>query len=138
MNPKRILIVDDEPGVTRSLKLNLEATARYEVRTENDPALALDAARDFHPQLILLDVLMPRLDGCDLSTQIHSDSKLKDTPVVFLTALAQNENTGGHAVVAGSTVYLAKPVDTDELIQCIEQTLSRTAPPKHHAFSLHL
>ena len=54
MIAKRILVVDDEPGVTRSLKLNLEATAGYEVRTENDSTLALDAARDFHPQLILL------------------------------------------------------------------------------------
>jgi len=138
MNPKRILVVDDEPGVTRSLKLNLEATANYEVRTENDPALALDAARDFHPHLILLDVLMPRLDGCDVSARIHADPKLKDTPIVFLTALANKEDTGGHAVVAGSTVYLAKPVDTEELIKCIEQTLSPTVQPRRHAFTLHL
>lgn len=73
MNSKRILIVDDEPGVTRSLKLNLEAMAGYEVRTENDSALAINAARDFHPQLILLDVLMPRLDGCEVSARIHAD-----------------------------------------------------------------
>lgn len=137
MNRKRILIVDDEPSVTRGLKLNLEATERYEVRTENDPALALDAAREFHPHVILLDVLMPRLDGCDISAQIHSDPELKETPVVYLTALAHNENTGGHAVVAGSTVYLAKPVDTEALIQCFEQTLSRTTQPKHHSFSFY-
>ena len=83
-------------------------------------------------------MLMPRLDGCDLSTQIHAARELKDTPVVFLTALAHNEDTGGHAVFVGSTVYLAKPVDTEELIKCIEQTLTRTALPQHHAFSLHL
>jgi CheY-like chemotaxis protein len=129
MNSKRILVVDDEPGVTRSLKLNLEATAGYEVRTENDSALAIDAARDFHPQLILLDVLMPHLDGCDVSARIHADPGLKDTPIVFLTALADNDDTGGHAVVAGSTIYLAKPVDTKELIKCIEQTLSPTGQP---------
>jgi CheY-like chemotaxis protein len=137
MNSKRILIVDDEPGVTRSLKLNLEATANYEVRTENDSALAIDAARAFHPQLILLDVLMPRLDGCDVSARIHADPELKDTPIVFLTALTNNEDTGGHAVAAGSTVYLAKPVDTEELIKCIEQTLLTTVQPRRHAFSLH-
>jgi Response regulator containing CheY-like receiver, AAA-type ATPase, and DNA-binding domains len=130
--------VDDEPGITRSLKLTLEAAAGYEVRTENDATLAIDAARDFHPHLILLDVLMPRLDGCDVSAGIHADPELKDTPIVFLTALANNEDTGGHAVVAGSTVYLAKPVDTEELIKCIEKSLSPTLQPRRHAFSLHL
>jgi DNA-binding response OmpR family regulator len=136
MNLKRILVVDDEPTVTRSLKLNLEAMANYEVRTENDPALAIDAARDFHPQLILLDVLMPRLDGWDISVRIHADPELADTPIVFLTALASNEATGGHAVIDGSTVYFAKPVDTEELIKCIEQILSPKLQP-HHAFFLH-
>jgi two-component system, OmpR family, alkaline phosphatase synthesis response regulator PhoP len=135
MNSRRILVVDDEPGVTRSLKLSLEAAAGYEVRTGNDPALAIDAARDFHPHLILLDVLMPHLDGCDVSARIHADPELADTPIVFLTALANNEDTGGHAVVAGSTVYLAKPVDTEELINCIEQTLLTTAQLQRHALS---
>jgi CheY-like chemotaxis protein len=134
MNPKRILLVDDEPGITRSLKLTLEAAAGYEVHAENDSTRAIDAARDFHPQLILMDVLMPRLDGCDISARLHADPELKDTPIVFLTALAHNEDTGGHAVVAGSTVYLAKPVDAEELIKCIEQTLLKTVQPRRHTF----
>jgi CheY-like chemotaxis protein len=138
MNTKRILIEDDEPGVTRSFKLNLEGTAGYEVRTENDSPRAVDAARDFHPHLILLDVLMPHLDGCDVSTRIHADADLKGTPIVFLTALAHNEDTGGRRVAAGSTFYLAKPVDTGELIKCIEQTLSPKLQPQRHAFALHL
>ena len=137
MNSKRILIVDDEPGVTRSLKLNLEAMAGYEVRTENNSARAIDAALGFRPHLILLDVLMPRPDGCEIAARIHTDPELKETPIVFLTALANNEATGGHAVAAGSTVYLAKPVDTEELIKCIEQTLSPTAQPRPLAFSFH-
>jgi CheY-like chemotaxis protein len=137
MNHKRILIVDDEAGVSRSLKLNLETAAGYEVRTENDSTRAIDAAREFHPQLILLDVLMPRLDGCDVSARIHADPELADTPIVFLTALANNEATGGHAVAAGSTVYLAKPVDTQELIKCIEQTLLPDTKPERPAFPRH-
>jgi CheY-like chemotaxis protein len=134
---KRILIVDDEAGVTRTLKLNLEATAGYEVRTENDSIRVIDTAREFHPQLILMDVLMPHLDGCDVSARIHADPELKDTPIVFLTALAHNEDTGGHAVAAGSTVYLAKPVDTEELIKCIEQSLLLHTKPQRHAFTRH-
>lgn len=124
MNRKRILVVDDEPIVTRTLKLSLEAEGRYEVGTENDPDLALGVAHKFHPHVILLDVMMPRLDGCALSSRIHSDPELERTPIIFLTALAHNENTGGHAVITCSRVYLAKPVNTDELIECIEQRLA--------------
>jgi len=129
MNHRRILIVDDETGVTRSLKSNLEAKAGYEVRTETDSTRAIDAAHEFHPQLILLDVLMPRPDGCEVAARIHADPELKDIPIVFLTALANNEHTAGHAVVAGSTVYLAKPVETEEMIKCIEQIFSPTGQP---------
>ena len=81
---------------------------------------------------------MPRPDGCEIAARIHTDPELEDTPIVFLTALAHNEDTGGHAVAAGSTVYLAKPVDTEELIKCIEQTLSQKLQQRHHALSLHL
>jgi CheY-like chemotaxis protein len=117
---KHILIVDDEPSVTRTLKLNLERTLRYNVRTENDARRVMSVAREFQPDLILLDVIMPGIDGCEVSARIHTDPELKDTPIVFLTALATNEATGGHTVTAGSTVYLAKPVSLDELIHCID------------------
>ena len=68
---------------------------------------ALETARAELPDLILLDVVMPGMDGCEVAARIHTDQELKDTPIVFLTALATNKNTGGHATVAGSTVYLA-------------------------------
>ena len=125
MNTKRILVVDDEPSVTRSLKLNLEDTLRYEVRTENDTSRVVTAARDFHPHLILLDVVMPGFDGCDVSARIHSDPELRYTPIVFLTALATNEDTSGRAMTAGSTVYIAKPVMLGELIRCMEEQMQK-------------
>jgi len=124
--------------VTRSPNLNLEAVAGDAVLTENDSARATPAARGFHPRLMLLDGLMPHLDGCDVSAHIHADAGLKETPIVFLTALAHNEDTGGHAVAAGATVYLARPVDAEELIKCMEQTLSPTLQPQRHAHSPHL
>ena len=125
MNKKRILIVDDEPSVTRSLKLNLEATQRYEVCTENESSRVIATARAFKPDLILLDVLMPEPDGCRISYRIHSDPELMNTPIVFITALAHNEDTGGHAITTGSRVYLAKPVDVTELVHCIEEHILR-------------
>ena len=93
MNPKRILVVDDEPGVTRSLKLNLEAGGEYEVFTENHSNKALAAARACRPDLVLLDVMMPGMDGADVAERMHDDPVLRRTPVVFLTALVSNKET---------------------------------------------
>jgi len=65
----------------------------------------------------------------------NSLTRGKDTPIVFLTALANNEDTGGRVMVAGPTVYLSKLVNTEELMKCIEQTLSPTAQPRFHTHS---
>ena len=85
---KRILVVDDEASITRLLKLNLEATDHYVVRTENDARAALAAAEEFQPDLILLDVLMPELDGGQLASRLQASPKLECVPIVFLTAAA--------------------------------------------------
>ncbi len=120
---KRILVVDDEPGVTRSLKLNLEIGGRYEVCVENTSAHALSAARSFRPDLILLDVVMPDVDGGDLSALLQIDPLLRNTPIVFLTALITNTDTHGQEAIIGLHPFLAKPVDLDILIQTIEKHL---------------
>ncbi|MGH7969471.1 MAG: response regulator, partial [Limisphaerales bacterium] len=84
MNPekKRILVVDDEPSITRLLKLNLEATDQYVVRTENVAQTALASAEEFQPHLILLDVLMPEIDGGQLASQLQASPKLAGVPIV--------------------------------------------------------
>jgi len=84
---KRILVVDDEPSVTRNLKLNLESSGDYDVFAENHAGNALAAARIFRPDLILLDVMMPGMDGGDVAARLRADPLLRDTPVIFLTAL---------------------------------------------------
>jgi CheY-like chemotaxis protein len=71
LEKKRILVVDDEPSITRLLKLNLEETNRYVVRTENDAKAALASAEVFQPDLILLDVMMPDLDGGQLASRLQ-------------------------------------------------------------------
>jgi DNA-binding response OmpR family regulator len=122
---KRILVVDDEPSVTRSLKLNLESSGGYEVRTENDGTNALVAARSFRPDLILLDVVMPDIDGGDVATKLQADPLLHDTPIIFLTAIVTNEETKGRGALIGTCVFLAKPVDLAELKKTIEGNLRR-------------
>ena len=122
---KRILVVDDEPSVTRNLKLNLESSGGYDVFAENHAANALAAARIFRPDLILLDVMMPGMDGGDVAARLRADPLLRDTPVIFLTALVSNEETDGHEMVSGAEMFLAKPVDISELKKTVEDHIRR-------------
>ena len=120
MKKKRILIIDDEASVTRGLRLNLEALGTYEVRPENHARAAVQSAREFRPDLILLDVMMPEMDGGAVAAQLREDPLLKDTPIVFLTALVSNEETNKREAHIGGMNYLAKPVDLAELTRVIE------------------
>lgn len=125
MGKKRILIIDDETGLTRLLKLNLEQTGTYEVRTENQGSHALAAAREFRPDLILCDVIMPDMEGSDVAAQIQADPSLADTPLVFLTAVVSREEVEAQGGVIGGHPFLAKPVTVDKIVECIEQHLHR-------------
>src|SRR5437899_11507618 len=90
MNKKRILIVDDEISFTRLLKLNLEQTNHYLVGVENRAEDALTTAREFRPDLVLLDIMMPRVFGGDIAARLRADANLKTTPIVFFTAAVNN------------------------------------------------
>jgi CheY-like chemotaxis protein len=120
---KRILVVDDEPSITRLLKLNLEATEQYIVRTENDATAALAAAEHFQPDLILLDVLMPEMDGGQLASQLQASPQLSGVPIVFLTAAATKKEVHARGGKVGGLPFLAKPVDLAEVVACLNQHL---------------
>ncbi len=119
MGKKRILLIDDEPSFTRMLKLNLEETGAYEVREENRGKFGLAAARQFKPDLILLDIIMPDMSGGEVAFEIEADRTTKDTPIVFLTAALKKEDEG----MIGGRAFIAKPVTVKEVIDCIERTL---------------
>lgn len=121
MAKKRILVIDDEAGITRTVKVNLERTGNYIVGTENDARHALAAAREFQPDLILLDVMMPDADGGEVAGEIHADLALENVPIVFLTAIVSNRETAGQPIESGGQTFIAKPVDLRELIECIEE-----------------
>jgi two-component system OmpR family response regulator len=125
MITKRILVVDDDSSVTRNLKLNLESGGGYEVLGENHAANALIAARNFRPDLILLDVIMPGMDGGDVAARLRADPLLRDTPIIFLTAIVSNEETDGHEKSSGGETFLAKPVDIGELKKTLEEHIRR-------------
>jgi len=119
----RILAVDDEPAITRMIKLNLEETGLYEVRTENQGQRAIEAAREFRPDLILLDVMMPGMLGSEISAQLQADPKLCGIRIVFLTAMvtkAEESRTGGQI---GGQTFVAKPISSDDLCRVVENHL---------------
>jgi len=121
--PKRILVVDDDLQSTRMIKFNLERTGRYEVRELNNPIAALDVAREFKPDLILLDVCMPELQGVDVAFQIRADEELQQTPVVFMTSLISEWEAVGDGTDGGGFHFVAKPARLPRMITCIEKSL---------------
>jgi CheY-like chemotaxis protein len=131
MNKKRILIVDDEVGAARLLKASLEQTNQYEVRVENWPEDAVSAAREFKPDLVLLDLIMPRLPGGNVAAQMQADPELARTPIVFLTAAVRKRGPRSVEEHEGSICdhpCLAKPAGLPEIIQCIEKQFLSPAP----------
>ena len=120
MDKKRILVVDDEVGFTRMVRLNLEQPGVYDVREVNEGKMALVAAREFKPDLILLDVVMPDMDGGDVAAAFQMDPLLRNVPVIFVTAVVRKREAGTAGMVSGGALFLAKPVDAAELIEAIE------------------
>lgn len=120
MDKKRVFIVDDESGFTRLLKLTLEKTGKYQVLEENDGTKAWLAAREFKPQIIFLDIVMPKIDGGDVAQQIRSDPSLAAVPIIFLTAIVSQKETTSDI---GGFPFLSKPVSLDAITRCITDHL---------------
>lgn len=122
---RKLLLIDDEAGFTQLLKMNLERTGGFEVRIENDSTQALAAAREFRPDAILLDVVMPGMDGGDVQAQIQADPALARIPIVMLTALVDStELSEGAVAQAGSQMVLPKPVNLQLLLRVLEEILA--------------
>ena len=120
---KRILIVDDESDVTELLDYKFKQ-AGYAIRTLNDPLRAIGLARDFRPDLIILDVMMPELTGVQLLRMVRADALLQDTPVIFLTAKGETVDKV-KGLESGADDYVTKPFDTRELMLRAQALLRR-------------
>jgi CheY-like chemotaxis protein len=120
----RILIVDDNSAFTRHVSEFLQNTHRYVVCEENDPRSALETARSFHPDLILLDLIMPEADGTEVAAQIESDWMLHSVPIVFVTALITREEARDVRRIEGHRI-IPKPGHASELIKVVEENLPK-------------
>lgn len=124
----KVLAIDDEVGFTKLVKMNLEKDGEFEVCVENDSNNALATALDFRPEVVLLDIVMPGLDGGDVAAQFQSNPILKDIPVIMMTALMSPQETGDDGfAMSSSKMVLPKPVNLDTLKSCLKDAISRAS-----------
>ena len=102
----------------------LERTQRFDVRVENRSAHAVTAAREFRPEMILLDVDMPGKDGGQVARELKDDTTLRATPILFFTSLISHAEAGERETVRGGMRFLAKPVDPKVLIDTVDRILA--------------
>lgn len=119
---KRVLVVDDEPDVLLLCRVNLEFEG-YEVSTAPDGEAGFAACRELKPDVVLLDVMMPKMDGWQVLEAIKGDEDLKHIPVVMLTAKVQDEDQI-RGWSAGAAEYITKPFSPLSLSQVIGDVIA--------------
>lgn len=124
----KILIVDNEPDLCELIEFQLRKEG-FETTSLSNPLETIGHARDCEPDLIILDVMMPELDGLRLCSMLKMDSKLKDIPILFLTACGNTEDRV-RGFEKGADDYLTKPFDNRELVARSKAILSRTLRKK--------
>ena len=117
------MIVDDQKAATTMWRMLLEKTGTYVVQEENRGSQAVQAARDFAPDLILLDVSMPEFDGTDVALSITRDKDLRETPILFMTSLVSEKEAARGKRIDGFPC-VAKPATVDGLVGRIEKELA--------------
>ena len=122
MSTKRILVVDDEIEFMTMLKFALEMGGDYEVREVYSAPRVLEVAREFKPDVILLDCMMPEMSGTAVACQIMADPGLKHTPFIFVTATV-SEPVSRLDETGEQQVYLPKPLRLPQLISAITEKL---------------
>jgi two-component system, OmpR family, phosphate regulon response regulator PhoB len=121
---KRILVVDDESDVIELVAYHLKAKG-YTVEAITDPNRSVGIARSFLPDLVILDVMMPELNGIQICRMLRADPRLKRVPVVFLTAKAE-EADRIQGLETGADDYMAKPFSPKELVLRVQTILRRS------------
>jgi len=121
---KKIMVIEDEMDIAELVKLVLE-TQNYEVQTVLDPCAAYDAVKQFKPDLVLLDLSMPKLNGWEVFKLIRNDKEFTALPIAILTAKTQgfDEMVGLHVMKADA--YITKPFGKQELIDKVHGLITK-------------
>jgi PleD family two-component response regulator len=120
--PKKILLIDREPGVTRLVRRALEKTGKYWIKEEHDSKFALHSAKWFQPDLILLDTMTASSDREHLAREIRTDAALRETPMVCMNSLKPESQMISGGILSGYS-FFAAPVRIDEVLHGVEQLL---------------
>ena len=120
---KRVLIVDDNAIVTRSIRAVLTRSTNYVIRVVNDSRSANAAALEFEPHVIVMDINMPHKDGPSVASELRIDKRTRDIPIVFLSAMCSQSDqvlSPGHD---GRDLLMAKPFDLKTFVTVIRDLL---------------
>ncbi len=121
--PKRILIADDEPDILEIINYNLSKEG-YEVYTAKDGSEAIDRAKQLNPDLIILDIMMPKKTGIEVCGVLRSQALFQDTLIIFLTALS-DETSHIKGLETGADDYISKPISPKVLISRVNALFRR-------------
>ncbi|MEO6992242.1 MAG: response regulator [Lacunisphaera sp.] len=128
MEKKKILVVDDEPDVTDLVAYHMKAKG-FQVETLNDATASIAKARSYHPDLVILDIMMPDLSGIQICRILRADPKLAKVPIIFLTAKSEPHDRI-EGLESGADDYLSKPFSPKELVLRVESILRRANSTK--------
>ncbi|KAF0133706.1 MAG: response regulator with CheY-like receiver domain and winged-helix DNA-binding domain [Candidatus Saganbacteria bacterium] len=121
--PKKILVVDDEEDIINTLTIRLKSNG-YDVISASDGMSALSKAREEKPDLILLDIMLPKLDGYKVCRMLKFDENYKNIPIIMITAkVAEQDKKMGAEV--GADAYLVKPFNPEELLRKVNELISK-------------
>ncbi|WP_052865144.1 response regulator [Streptomyces niger] len=124
----RVLVVDDNKVIRQLIRVNLELEG-FEVVTAADGAECLDIVHDVCPDVVTLDVVMPRLDGLRTAERLRADPRTRELPIAIVSACTQLEVDSGEAL--GVDAFLAKPFEPVELIRTVRQLLAEVHGSGH-------
>lgn len=132
---RKVLIADDEPDILEILKYNLEKEG-YEVATAKDGDEALEKARRFGPELVILDIMMPRKNGVEVCEILRTQQQFKDTLILFLTALS-DEATQIKGLTTGADDYVSKPISPQVFLSKVAALFRRLKEPEtNHSIAI--
>jgi CheY-like chemotaxis protein len=120
-------VIDDNVGITAMLKEGLERTGLYEVREQNNGHDGLETARQFRPDLVLLDLMMPQMSGGDVARWMKAEPSLEATRIIFLTALVSETDSPKHDLRCGGHRCLSKSISLKRMVACVAEELASTS-----------
>ena len=122
MDKINILVIEDDPINMKLISTVLQFSDDYAVFEAKNADDGIEMARRYHPDIILMDIMLPGLDGIEATKRLKEDQHTQDIPVLFISALDEPENQA-RALQSGGVGYITKPFQSEEVLACVEKYL---------------